>query len=749
MRNATLALLGLAALVAAPQAAAQCTGTEGTDFQRVTVREINAIPQDNIDQLNALSDAGTITIEDIQSLLTNDLEGEIVEFTAVILSDPILSGLATAVDGIPGRIHVFVRDVNAATDGVEGMGIQIVDNTGSGQSQQFFVGDEVTVCGLVQPFTGSGGKSMQISDGFPPSGILTITGTDNSYGPDDPLLQPVTASIDDFHDAIGDQTQLDFDVFSDYNGQYVRLEGTTLIQGVPGNQPNLLFSDDVNGAAPQINQYDVSACFRNDRDTDYFPEGQAPACIDDDFVPPPTGTVNVQGFLLFQGDDGNFNYGTPDEAHFVIAPFEESDFEIASAPPILTAEGIGFIPGPSDDVTISANVVAGQGVIANVTADYDYIVDGTTVNSGSVGLTNTSGDTYEGTIPAGPNGALVIYTITGTDDTGGASEITNGYRIFEGSVDSIALIQETFPGGDASLIYTGANGDDNADDPIPFALDATVQQVFQRGSVWYGSIQDDADLGPWSGVWVFFGSEDPGLSIGDQINITQAAINERFDVTQIQDLMFSVTSSGSPYAYKDVPTGVLNDTDVAEAHEGMLLTFNNVTITDNDTGFGEWAFSSTGEAADAQEADDWADAFDDFDPADFFENGEVREFIRGIWWFSFGEYKLAPVDLTDIGMVVSTSAEGGLQARSIRIEGTFPNPVASTARVDFELDEAGSASLRLFDVTGREVAVLAEGDFAAAQHSASLNVSALASGVYVLRLEAGGEIATARLAVVR
>ena len=325
---------------------------------------------------------------------------------------------------------------------------------------------------------------------------------------------------------------------------------------------------------------------------------------------------------------------------------------------------------------------------------------------------------------------------------------SSGYRIFSGTVGSIALIQETIAGGDASLLYTGVNGTNTADDPIPFDLDAVVQQVFQRGDFWFASLQDDSDLDPWTGIWVFFGANDPSLTVGDRITITEAAINENFGVTQLQDLTFSVTSAGAPYDYKDVPTGVLNDTDVAEAHEGMLLTFTDVTITDNDTGFGEWAFSSTGNAADEQEADDWADAFDDFDPATFFVNGEVREFIRGIWWFSFGEYKLAPVELTDIGALV-TANEGGIEARSIRILGTSPNPASATARVAFELDAAGPAALRVFDVTGREVAVLAEGMFAASAHTAELNTGALAPGVYVLRLEAGGEVATTRLAVVR
>jgi len=747
MRNVTLALVALAAAAVAPQAAAQCTGTAGTDFEQVTVREINAIPQTNIDALNASSAAGTLTIEDIQAGLTNDLEGEIVEFQAVVLTDPILSGLASPNDGIPGRIHVFVRDVNALNDGPAGMGIQIVDGrTDRVETQNLFVGDEIVVCGTVSPFVG-GGKSMQIS---PIS--VTIAGTpviDLTTNPE--FDDPVVATTSDFHDVVNDLTQIDWDSYSDFNGQYVRLENATIVQGVAGSigRPNVLLSSDPNGAQPQINLYDTSVCFRNDRGTDYFPAGQVPDCISNgDFVPPTAGFANTQGFLIFQGFDGTFGFSDPGSANFVLNPFVESDFEITSAPPIVQLNPVGSIPAPADDVTISASAVAGEGSLTGVAATYRYVLDGTEISSGSITLSNTTGDTYEGTIPAfaGSNKAFVEFTITATDD-GGTTDIDGGYRVFEGSVDSIALIQTTALGvPSASPLYTGANGDDAADDARTFDLDAVVQEVFQRGSSWYGTLQEDVNLGPWTGIWAFFGSSDPGLSPGDRINITEAAINERFGVTQLQDLTFTTTSSGDPYAYKSVDTGVLTDDAVAEAHEGMLISFDDVTITDNDSGFGEWTMSTNGTAG--VDADDWSDAFESDYSAMTFANGEVREFIRGIWYFSFGEYKLVPVDLGDIGGIV-TANEGGVQARSIRIEGARPNPASGTATVAFELDVVGPATLRLFDVTGRQVATLAEGEYTAESHTAELNVAGLAPGVYILRLEAAGEVATARMAVVR
>ena len=195
MRNVTLALAALALLLA-PEAMAQCTGTPGVDFQQVSVSEINQLPQANIDQLNAAG-AG-LTTEQIQDLVTNDLEGELVEFQAVVLTNPILSGLASLNDGIPGRIHVFVRDTTALSQGPAGMDIQIVDDRADRvETQNLFVGDEIVVCGLVAPF-GSTGRTMQIN---PVS--VSLAGTpvvDLSANPefDDPIEVEIELQGDSF-----------------------------------------------------------------------------------------------------------------------------------------------------------------------------------------------------------------------------------------------------------------------------------------------------------------------------------------------------------------------------------------------------------------------------------------------------------------------------------------------------------------------------------------------------------------------
>jgi len=78
-----------------------------------------------------------------------------------------------------------------------------------------------------------------------------------------------------------------------------------------------------------------------------------------------------------------------------------------------------------------------------------------------------------------------------------------------------------------------------------------------------------------------------------------------------------------------------------------------------------------------------------------------------------------------------------------------PNPTRGSATLAFSLPEAGPVRLAVYDVLGREVVRLADGEVPAGEHRASLPEGALAPGVYVVRLEAGGEVLARAFTVAR
>ncbi len=82
-----------------------------------------------------------------------------------------------------------------------------------------------------------------------------------------------------------------------------------------------------------------------------------------------------------------------------------------------------------------------------------------------------------------------------------------------------------------------------------------------------------------------------------------------------------------------------------------------------------------------------------------------------------------------------------------------PNPGRGVVTVRYRLAGAGAVRLAVFDVLGREVALLADAVQAAGEHEARLGRRGLAAGVYLVRLEVGtgraAEVLTQRVTLLR
>jgi len=103
----------------------------------------------------------------------------------------------------------------------------------------------------------------------------------------------------------------------------------------------------------------------------------------------------------------------------------------------------------------------------------------------------------------------------------------------------------------------------------------------------------------------------------------------------------------------------------------------------------------------------------------------------------------------DASQAMSTPAMASVEAEALTLGVPYPNPVRAQATVAFELPESGAVRLAVYDLLGREAAVLAEGVQPAGAHTARVDASRLASGVYLVRLDAAGQTLTHQLTVVR
>jgi hypothetical protein len=122
----------------------------------------------------------------------------------------------------------------------------------------------------------------------------------------------------------------------------------------------------------------------------------------------------------------------------------------------------------------------------------------------------------------------------------------------------------------------------------------------------------------------------------------------------------------------------------------------------------------------------WIDEFLDDDP---------DAVVDGFGWFQIDPATVA--------------SEPGARPGATRLAASYPNPFRTATTVPFELAEAGTVRLTVYDVLGREVARLADGFRAAGPHELRFEAAGLPNGLYLLRLDADGTTATRKVILQR
>ncbi|MBU1700644.1 MAG: T9SS type A sorting domain-containing protein [Candidatus Eisenbacteria bacterium] len=75
----------------------------------------------------------------------------------------------------------------------------------------------------------------------------------------------------------------------------------------------------------------------------------------------------------------------------------------------------------------------------------------------------------------------------------------------------------------------------------------------------------------------------------------------------------------------------------------------------------------------------------------------------------------------------------------------YPNPFKPSTTISFSLPEASSVVIKVFDITGRRVATLADGPYEAGVHNVRWEAKGVSSGIYFCRIQTGAHVATRRM----
>lgn len=120
----------------------------------------------------------------------------------------------------------------------------------------------------------------------------------------------------------------------------------------------------------------------------------------------------------------------------------------------------------------------------------------------------------------------------------------------------------------------------------------------------------------------------------------------------------------------------------------------------------------------------------------------------------------APAQLTGSGSVVCTGDLTGVTLRganremgelplSYQLSHNYPNPFNPATTIDFTISRTSAISVTVYDLSGRKIAVLAEGEYPAGRHEISWDATGHASGIYLFRLDTAAGSAVRKMILLK
>jgi len=79
----------------------------------------------------------------------------------------------------------------------------------------------------------------------------------------------------------------------------------------------------------------------------------------------------------------------------------------------------------------------------------------------------------------------------------------------------------------------------------------------------------------------------------------------------------------------------------------------------------------------------------------------------------------------------------------------YPNPFNPTTNIKFDLPKDVNVSIRIYDILGREVILIADGFYKAGTYSINFDGSNLSTGTYFYRIQAGDYVDAKKMLMIK
>jgi hypothetical protein len=725
-------------------------------YRTVTIKQIQTVPLDSLVLCDQLQNTNQAKWSLQTSLLHNPTHAAVRE-TVEVVGQVIVPPRVVTFTG--GGNTLILRDTAAnAANGVFSNLFVRVGNLADtvGLYNAGFLGlksgDVIRLRGYVDEFPAN--QIVSYTQFVPVGGLQLV---DEGK----PVAKPISLDVGTFYEGTYPGGKIKWTTGEQYESAYVEFTNLTVTSIVNGT--NGTFSV-VDAFGNEIAMMDASKWFtlRTGSSSGYP-------------IKEPTSTYKLPS--VFQKIDTIRGYITTNSGSetirgYRITPLFPGDIVYGKIlPGLSTHRRNNVVIGPSDTAKISVRAFVQTGAVGKIGA----VLLKRSLNNGPFTADsmkyNAADSTYVANILPHAANTLIKYFIQAFDTSGSystyassasgsaSSDTSKGmffYTVLNRPV-TIADLQTT-PFTNGRTAYLGASG---VTVTGIVTADTGDIDLNAAGAVpWY--IQSSNS--PWSGMWIT-GADSlmKSLKRGDSVSVT-GNVTETFDVTTLNSVSFvAKLGSGKPLPSPVVrqtgnfALGISNGNPTAEQWEGMLVRFNNVTVTDVYPTFAdqrEYAVSDG--SGDVLIRIDGKNMYSNI-PADtsmgktILKVGDKFSYLQGVVWYAFSRYKIVPRGNSDFGTRTTGIEENPdlYRASVFALNQNYPNPFNPSTVITYNLPAGGNVLLKVYNLLGQEVRTLVNQVQPPGYYSVRFDSQGLPTGVYLYRLSSGSYVQTKRMILLK
>jgi len=128
----------------------------------------------------------------------------------------------------------------------------------------------------------------------------------------------------------------------------------------------------------------------------------------------------------------------------------------------------------------------------------------------------------------------------------------------------------------------------------------------------------------------------------------------------------------------------------------------------------------------------------------------VIRVVNSEHWGDANNFALIHMRMNACNVTATAIEDEPIEVPRFALMTPFPNPLSSKATIPFSLEEAGPVTITVYDVLGRRVATILNGDKRpAGRNDVEFNSSGVAAGVYFIKMEANQKSVSRKITIVR